>query len=244
MIWCSGCLVGSSLWFWFGLSGCRRETAARSDNLAQASPSRLGEISLGSPKLFARRVAQATRSGFKRVNVSLRRGKSRLSENAWRAPVLCVELLPRRRELVWARVVLAWARPFSLSDELGETACWFGNFFILERMAYIKFVYCMMIWGKGLCVWGRMYELWVVNLNDSWHVMNMEWLVMKMARWWGELMWLYTSMDYEELEWVWSGTRKELAIKVDTLYIYVVWEMLVGCLDIIGPCQCIIPWDL
>ncbi|QCD83304.1 hypothetical protein DEO72_LG2g3648 [Vigna unguiculata] len=58
------------------------ETAARSDNLAQASPSRLGEISLGSPKLFARRVAQATRSGFKRVNVSLRRGKSRLSENA------------------------------------------------------------------------------------------------------------------------------------------------------------------
>jgi len=26
-------------------------------------------------------------------------------------------------------------------------------------------------------------------------------------------------MDYEELEWFWSGTRKELAIKVDTLYI-------------------------
>jgi len=26
-------------------------------------------------------------------------------------------------------------------------------------------------------------------------------------------------MDFEELEWVWSRTQKELAIKVDTLYI-------------------------
>jgi len=188
LIWCSGCLVGSSVWFWFGLSGYRRETAARSDNLVQASPSRLGEMSRGSPKLFAWRVAQATRSGFERANVSLRRGKSRLSENTRRAPVLCVELSPRRRELAWARVVLAWARPFSLSDELGETACWFDNFSILERMAYIKFVYFMMVWGKGLCMCERVYELWVVNLNDSWHVMNMEWLVMKMARWWGELI--------------------------------------------------------
>ncbi|QCD80626.1 hypothetical protein DEO72_LG2g948 [Vigna unguiculata] len=75
------------------------ETAARSDNLAQASPPRLGEMSRGSPKLFARRVAQATRSGFEQANASLRRGKSRLSENARRAPVLCVELSPRRREL-------------------------------------------------------------------------------------------------------------------------------------------------
>jgi len=48
-------------------------------------------------------------------------------------------------------------------------------------------------------------------------------------------------MDYEKL-----------AIKVDTLYIYIyiyiyiymfVWEMLVGCLDIFGQCQCVIPWD-
>jgi len=72
-------------------------TAARSDSLAQASLSRLGEMSGGSPNLFAWRVAQATRSGFERANVSLRRGKSRLSENAQMAPVFCVELSLRRR---------------------------------------------------------------------------------------------------------------------------------------------------
>jgi len=82
LIRCSECLVCSSVWFWFGMSGCRREIAVRSDNLAQASLSRLGEMSGSSPKLFARRVAQATSSDFDRASVSLRRGKSRLSENA------------------------------------------------------------------------------------------------------------------------------------------------------------------
>jgi len=28
---------------------------------------------------------------------------------------------------------------------------------------------------------GRVYELWMTNLDNSWHVMNMKWLVMKLA---------------------------------------------------------------
>ena len=47
LIRCSECLECFSVWFWFGMSGCHRETAARSDNLAQASLSRLGKGSLG-----------------------------------------------------------------------------------------------------------------------------------------------------------------------------------------------------
>ncbi|QCD81945.1 hypothetical protein DEO72_LG2g2277 [Vigna unguiculata] len=68
-----------------------------------------------------RTVAQATRCTFERANVSLRRGGSRLSENTCKVHMLEVELSPRRRELAKARVPLAWARPCSLSEVLGET---------------------------------------------------------------------------------------------------------------------------
>jgi len=57
---------------------------------------------------------------FEQASVSLKGGESRLSENAQKPLFLIVELSPRRRELAWARVSLAWARPFSLSEDLGE----------------------------------------------------------------------------------------------------------------------------
>ena len=53
---------------------------------------------------------------------------------------------------------------------------------------------------------------------------------------------LHTLMEYEELEWVWPGTWKELAIKVGIIYIHV-WEMLFGCLNLFGMSQCLIPWN-
>ena len=46
----------------------------RIDNLAQASLSRLGETGRGSPRSFARVVAQATNLCFERENVPLKRG--------------------------------------------------------------------------------------------------------------------------------------------------------------------------
>ena len=77
-------------------------------------------------------VAQATRCIFERANVSLRRGESHLSENACKATVLEVELSPRRGELAWARVLLAWARPFCLSEKLGERVADLGVFLDLK----------------------------------------------------------------------------------------------------------------
>ena len=75
------------------------KTVASTNKLAQASWPRLGEINRGSPKPFPRMVAQATRYLFERANVSLRRGGSRLSENACKATTLEVELSPRRGKL-------------------------------------------------------------------------------------------------------------------------------------------------
>jgi len=85
---------------------------------------------------------------FGRANVSLKRGESRLSENARRIPRLEVELSPRRRELALARVLLAWARPFCLSEMLGEK--WFGLdvSWILksEQHACMSFIFKFMNW--------------------------------------------------------------------------------------------------
>ena len=49
--------------------------------LAQASVSRLGEINRGSPKPFYASCRSSDQPCFERVNVSLRWGESRLSEN-------------------------------------------------------------------------------------------------------------------------------------------------------------------
>jgi len=64
LIWCSECLKCFGVLFGFGECYCYRRTVARPVNLAQASQSRLGEISRDSPKTFARKVAQATSSAF------------------------------------------------------------------------------------------------------------------------------------------------------------------------------------
>ena len=95
---------------------------AMTDNLAQASLSRLGEVSKGSPKPSRANGRSGDQLSFERASVSLKRGESRLSENVQRPLFQILELSPRRRELALARISLAWARPFSLSEELGESA--------------------------------------------------------------------------------------------------------------------------
>ena len=96
MIRCSECLGCFTVWLWFGMSGCRRETAARFDNLAQASLSRLGEMSRGALRPFSTMGRSGDLLSFERASVSLRRGESRLSENAQRVTILYVELSPKR----------------------------------------------------------------------------------------------------------------------------------------------------
>jgi len=181
LVWCCECLEHFSMLVRIGMCGCCRETVARSDNLAQASLSRLGEMSRDLPRPFHGRGRSGNQLNFEWANVSLRWGESRLSKNAHRALFLCVELSLRRRELAWARDPLTWARPFSLSEELDESASWFGASPVLRCLACIWLDYCIMACKEWICMSGRVYELWMTNLNNSWHVMNMELLVMKVA---------------------------------------------------------------
>jgi len=132
--WFDGLYTSMSLWnvllhYLDWILGLLREwTVTRADKLTQASLPRLGEMSRGSPRPFHVRGRSGDQLNFEQASVSLRRGESRLSENAQRPLFLCVELSPRRRELAWVRDPLAWARPFSLSEELGESAFWFDVF--------------------------------------------------------------------------------------------------------------------
>ena len=70
------------MYFWLGINGCRRKTVARSDNLAQRDEQRLTQT-------FYARGRSSNQLNFERASVSLKRGESRLSENAQR-PLLCV----------------------------------------------------------------------------------------------------------------------------------------------------------
>jgi len=133
---------------WIGMCDCCREIVARSDNLAQASLPRLGEMSRDSHRPFHASGRSGNRLSFERASVSLKREESCLSENVQRSLFLRVELSPRWRELAWARDPLAWARPFSLSKELGESAFWFGVFPVLGCLACIWLDYYIMTWGE------------------------------------------------------------------------------------------------
>jgi len=113
-------------------------------------------------------VTQATHYVFEWANVSLRRGESRLSKNTCKATVLEVELSPRRRELAWARVRLAWARPFCLSEKLDENVAGPDVFLDLKCWQYV----CMSIIFKNMN-WmtfmnGMVYELWFMSFNMMW----------------------------------------------------------------------------
>ncbi|QCD86134.1 hypothetical protein DEO72_LG3g655 [Vigna unguiculata] len=73
-------LAYPSMLVWFGMSGCRRKTMARTDTIAQASLSHLGEMSKRLAQTFLREGSDQL--SFERASVSLRRGESRLSDNA------------------------------------------------------------------------------------------------------------------------------------------------------------------
>ena len=72
---------------------------ARTDNLAQASLSRLGKVSKGSPRPSRANGHSGDQLSFERASVSLRRGESRLSENVQRPLFQILEFSPRGREL-------------------------------------------------------------------------------------------------------------------------------------------------
>jgi len=72
---------------------------AATDNLAQASLSRLDEVSRGSPRPSRANGRPSDPLSFEQASVSLKRGESCLSENMQRSLFQIHELSPRRREL-------------------------------------------------------------------------------------------------------------------------------------------------
>jgi len=53
----------------------------------------------------------------------------------------------------------------------------------------------------------------------------------------------YPWMEYDELVWVWSETWEGPVTKVDII-LYMYDKSFIDCLDMIGLCQCVIPWNL
>jgi len=158
--------------------------------------------------LFTRKVAQATSSTFwASEHLAKARGVSPKRDPAW-APASFFELLPRRRGL-------AWARPFGLSEELGETMCLCGYFWNSEMVyACLGVDYCVKCMRQiNMHEW---CDSWIINEGfgrEPSHVKGMRWLVLKWhgigMRWNSsmlvendELVWIHwkmKEMDYEEL---------------------------------------------
>ena len=144
---------------WLGMNGCRRKTVARSDNLAQESLSRLGEMSRGSPRPFYARGRLGDQLSFERASVSLRRGESRLSENAQRS-LLCVSSSrmgegssPERESFSLERdppaFVKSWVR---MHPELVSLCAWMYNL-CLYKLLYDGLTGMIMHdWEMVICV--------------------------------------------------------------------------------------------
>jgi len=139
LVWCYECLERFSMLVWIGMYGCCRETVVRSDNLAQASLSRLGEIGKDSPRPFSREGSLRWLAQFWVSECLAQRGETRLSENARRL-LFCVSSSclgegssPERETLLLERDPSAWAKSwarvrlglvFSLSLDVWLTFEW------------------------------------------------------------------------------------------------------------------------
>jgi len=209
-----------SVLFWTGVGGCCRKTVARPDNLAQASQSRLGEMDRDSPRrdgqglaqtFCTREVAQATNSVFERANVLPKREGSRLGE------IPCEQLFPFLSPRLGEggspeREPLAWARPFSLSEGLGEVVWLCGCFWNIEMVYTCFYVdYCVKCMGRmNMHEW---CDSWMVNDGfgrEPSHVKWMRWLVLK---WHGiSMRWDSTMLvENDELVWIhWKNERDGL----------------------------------
>jgi len=189
---------------WFGVGGCCRKIVARPDNLAQASQSRLGEMNRDSPKPFYAKGHSGDQLNFwASEHLAQVRGVSPKRDPAW-APASFLALAQAKG----ARR----ARPFSLSEELGETLRLCGYFWN-SKLVYA----CLGVDYSIKCVRQiNMHEWcdpWILNdgfgLEPS-HVKGMRWLVLN---WHGiGMRWNSTMLvENDELEWIhWKIKRDGL----------------------------------
>ena len=74
--------------------------------------------------------------------------------------------------------------------------------------------YYVKAWDEWTCMSKRVYELWMMSLDKSWHVISMKWLV---SKWHGiSMRWNSIFMDWEwwvGMDWT-SNMNEDLVIKV------------------------------
>jgi len=126
--------------------------------LTQASMSRLGEVSRGSPRPSRANGRLGDLLNFEQASVSPRRGESRLSENVRRLLFQIRELSPRRRELAWARDSRLGEAP-QPERRIERECVQFGVF--LSFGGWAVFYYTIMWWygGNWVCILGG-YYMW------------------------------------------------------------------------------------
>jgi len=167
-----------------------------------------------------------------------------------------VELSPRRKELVWARVLLAWVRPFYLREELGENVVGSDvSLFLnddsmlililllrheLSDFAWIRWIMICDSWLLTWCKhdvrigWFMELKWWVwygFYMRHEWKLVNEYGMVSV----WDTLLHLWFGKGWMEWNSTWN-VNEELVIKVGmrvlcminiTLLIEYVWSVLV-----------------
>jgi len=157
---CLGCVIGL----------LHERTMGSIGFLAQASMSRLGEINRGSPKLLhASSRSGDPRSFWASEHLAQARGVSPKRDPAWG---YCSPFSsPRLGEGgSLEQESLAWARPFSLSKELGEGSVVFGCFLFLDGWHLLGYnCYGKNMWWT-ICMSDVIHGWWMMGLVWIWHV--------------------------------------------------------------------------
>ena len=115
-----------------------------------------------------------------RRELSFRRVALVLSERTQRLLFLFFEPPPRQKGLAWAR------EASRLSESWARWCLGIVSIFVFGCLIHVWLDGYVKVWDEWICMSKRMYELWMMNLDDSWHVINMKWSVMKVTWNWYE----------------------------------------------------------
>jgi len=206
------CWFGSFSWL------LQWRTVARPVNLAQASQSRLGEMKQGG--LYTKSRPGDSLNFWASRQLAQARGISLKRDPALLLP-LFLALSPRRGGGSPERACLAWARPLSLSEMLGETVLCFGCLMFPEWTMLAEYDCVMMdmyIMEYEIYIW---HDSWIVDewigmrlgMRNKWmgglklkeHGVVMRWDPRLMGRWWSEV-WIQNVRRMRDGShgWVWG----------------------------------------
>ena len=198
VLWCTlwflNVYVVEIAWNGWCVVGLCKIRLLRAVKLAQASMSRPGEASRGLPRPSRASGRLGDSLNFEHVNVSPRRGKSRLSENVRRPLFQIRELSPRRRGLAWARDSRLGETP--QPERRSEREC--DQFGVFISFGGWTVFYCTIMWwyerklpryacmSRCMCIYIDIYDgllcmrdminewwvLWEPGMWDAWAFWN------------------------------------------------------------------------